>query len=76
MENEKIKNKNLTSRILTTIGLFWTLVSPLLGFTFFIAGFAFAASCKETKEGIRNLIFAIISTLLAVFYIIFSLIGN
>lgn len=73
MERKYSKLQNDISRFMGGFGLFWTFVLPYLGIPFYIIGLILAIKNKDTVEGLTNILFNVISAVLTILYIIFSL---
>lgn len=73
-KNSKLQNE--IARFLGGVGLFWTMVSPILclGIPFLIIGLILSIKNKDTSDGLTNILFNGISIILVVLYMIVVLI--
>ncbi len=74
--NSKLQNE--IARFFGAVGLFWTMVSPVLclGIPFLVIGLILSIKNKDTSDGLANILFNSISIILVIFYMIFVLIAN
>jgi len=67
---------NDLSRFSSFFGLFWVTVNPVLGFPFFIFSLIIGIKQINTKDGFYNIIFASISILISILFLVFLLLSN